>query len=322
MPSGEPGGFFFGKLLMNNIAPSKLRELSQLKPLVSTFFLLWDWFLIFAFAFLSSQYFTNIFFYFFTVILIGSRQHSLGILSHDMAHYRFYKNHNLTNVVGNFFVCWPLFFTLEGYRFQHLKHHKFLNTDKDPDFIRRKKLSDWNFPMNPSRMYLMLLRDLVGLNVFQYIFKVKMEKEVDDFKLQISSFSTFYILTRVIYYVGILMFLFKFNLLSNFVLYWLVPVATSLKLIKRLRAVAEHFAIPEHGQSEKTRTVYVGYLEGFLVAPKNINYHLEHHQYPSVPFYNVKKLHDYLVSTKALVGVGHFTYNGYLNGLVKECILK
>lgn len=307
---------------MNNKTPSKIRELSQLNPLISMSYLLWDWFLIFFLAFLSSQYFTGIIFYFFAVLLIGSRQHSLGILSHDMAHYRFFKNHKLTNVIGNLFICWPLFFTLEGYRFQHLKHHKFLNTDNDPDYIRRKKLSDWQFPMSASKIYLILLKDIFGLNVFQYFFKVKMENKVEDFNLQSKSFSSFYIVCRIAYYILMFLFLFELNLLSTFVLYWLVPVATSLKLIKRLRAVAEHFAIPENGQNERTRTVYVGAVEAFFVAPKNINYHLEHHQYPSVPFYNVEKLHDYLLITKELVGVGHYTKGGYLGGLIKECIRK
>ena len=43
-----------------------------------------------------------------------------------------------------------------------------------------------------------------------------------------------------------------------------------------------------------TNTVRVSAISRFLYA--NMNYHREHHMYPSIPYYNLAKLHDELVS--------------------------
>ena len=39
-----------------------------------------------------------------------------------------------------------------------------------------------------------------------------------------------------------------------------------------------------------TRTIYMGPLNRWIYW--NMNYHVEHHMYPSVPFHQLKKLHE------------------------------
>jgi fatty acid desaturase len=54
------------------------------------------------------------------------------------------------------------------------------------------------------------------------------------------------------------------------------------------------------------------------VAPKNVNYHLEHHFYPSVPFYRLPQLHRTLMSKSEFKESVHIT-KSYL-GVLRECI--
>ena len=37
-------------------------------------------------------------------------------------------------------------------------------------------------------------------------------------------------------------------------------------------------------------------LEKFFILPRNIGYHIEHHWYPSVPFYRLPELHRLLMA--------------------------
>ncbi len=58
------------------------------------------------------------------------------------------------------------------------------------------------------------------------------------------------------------------------------------------RLVCEHSgAIAEHPDFARTRSTMPGWLGRLLVLPHHIGYHLEHHWYPSVPWYNLPRLH-------------------------------
>ena len=46
---------------------------------------------------------------------------------------------------------------------------------------------------------------------------------------------------------------------------------------------------------ENTRTIYMNPILGWLLY-MNMNYHIEHHIYPTVPFYNLPKLHQQIKS--------------------------
>jgi fatty acid desaturase len=46
---------------------------------------------------------------------------------------------------------------------------------------------------------------------------------------------------------------------------------------------------------ENTRTLYMNRIFGWLLY-MNMNYHIEHHIYPTVPFYNLPKLHKLIKS--------------------------
>jgi len=56
--------------------------------------------------------------------------------------------------------------------------------------------------------------------------------------------------------------------------------------------LTQHAGLNEdvHDHRLNTRTVYMNPVFSFLYA--NMNYHIEHHMYPMVPFYNLPKLHE------------------------------
>jgi fatty acid desaturase len=66
-----------------------------------------------------------------------------------------------------------------------------------------------------------------------------------------------------------------------------------------------------------TRSVMPYFWERAFFAPHNVNYHLEHHLYPGVPFYNLPELHKALMQNPTYVARAHNT-RGYTIGLVRE----
>ena len=62
--------------------------------------------------------------------------------------------------------------------------------------------------------------------------------------------------------------------------------------IKHLFAVSQHVGLARDVFDYRlnTRTIYLGPVLGFLYM--NMQYHLEHHLYPNVPYYNLPRLHE------------------------------
>jgi fatty acid desaturase len=85
--------------------------------------------------------------------------------------------------------------------------------------------------------------------------------------------------------------------MQGFVLYWLVPYCTWHMACQYIRLICEHSAVSSDDPAyAMTRTTLARWWERWLIVPRNIHYHLEHHWYPSVPFYNLPTLHAHLMA--------------------------
>lgn len=76
----------------------------------------------------------------------------------------------------------------------------------------------------------------------------------------------------------------------------LVSLATfCVTFLNRLFAVAQHYGtevVPHPDYLLTTRTVVLDPVSSFLYA--NMNYHIEHHFFPSIPYYNLPQVHGHL----------------------------
>lgn len=295
----------------------KIKELSKINDTKALTTLFIDWVIVFSTIYLVMDS-DSLWFQVLAIIIIGSRQHAIGILSHDAVHYRFLSNKKANEIIGNLFTAFPLFITIPGFRSMHLRHHSKVNTDSDPDWVRRKGKSDWVFPMNRSKLYMMLFMDISGLNLYQNIQKIFLPKTDKKLKKDFQNLSVSFYFSQISFYIIVFGLITKYELWSTYFLFWIIPYFTWFKFIKRLRAIGEHFAIEDNGHSELTRTTLVGFFERHFVAPHNINYHIEHHRYASVPYYNLEKLHDLLMNTGHLQTMGKVQIDGYLLGVLGE----
>lgn len=215
---------------------------------------------------------------------------------HEGTHYRLLKNKLANDFVTEIFLSWPLFISMFNYRDNHLKHHSYLNTDLDPDFTRKlnsKNGYEWDFPMTILKLMKILLKDLLAINVLQAlknIMRFSLKKK-ENFNIKYTKIYFILPWLRFLFYISFFIVIIYFHLWSIFFIYWIIPLLTWLKMILRIRSIAEHFAIPNKSDSEKTRTTYPSILERIFISSYNIWYHTEHHLFPSIPYYNLPKLH-------------------------------
>lgn len=91
---------------------------------------------------------------------------------------------------------------------------------------------------------------------------------------------------------------------------WLVPLGTTFALCMILRQLVQH-GNADRERYTNTRVFLVHPFVRFAVFPLGQDYHLPHHLFPLVPHYNLRKLHELLLTTdlyrkQAVVVKGYF----------------
>jgi len=250
--------------------------------------------------------------YLLTILFIGGRQHALSVLMHEGSHYRLMKNRTANDFFTELFTAWPMHIAMRNYREHHFPHHRTPNTADDPDWELRTQDESWEFPKTKAGLAKMFLFDFLGLRVVdqwrtfgRYTFPHKRKRDWIDY-------------VREVYTLTLIATFTYFGLWIPYLLMWIVPMLTWLKVALRMRTIAEHYALDYGHMFRQTRTTYPSTLERIFIAPKNINYHLDHHLYPSVPFYHLRELHTELLKTVEFRREAHITH-GYTQ-VLRECL--
>ena len=306
----RPSDDFDGNIPVK-LTKEELRDLSALSPLRSTFHIVAEWTLILTAIYLCQRHFNPVV-YLLTVAFIGARQHALLILMHDGVHYRF-RDRRLNDWTAEVILGWPNLISARAYRRNHFAHHRYLNTVQDPDWARRQGDMSWVFPMGWRRLAMLMIRDLSGLGAIFYLMLVRTLLSKD------AGVSRGFLVARHGFYAAVVAMFAWFGVLHLLLVYWIVPLFTWLIVIFRVRSIAEHSAIEGRANAyAQTRSTRASVLEHVFVAPKNVNYHIEHHFYPSVPFYRLPQLHRVLMSKSEFKDSVQVT-RSYL-GVLRECV--
>jgi len=232
------------------------------------------------------------------VIVIGTRQHALFVIAHESAHYLLYEQRWLNDVVGR--ACAALQgLSMCTYRVIHRLHHNNLYGALDPDTALHG-----GYPR--GRMYLVrkLAKDLSGLTAWKtYAYFLGgapalntatnlAVRPLDDtsVKLRLEARRDRNIVIAL-HLLALVAFAASGHLLQYLVL-WVLPLVTVVQAILRLRAIAEHGATTDFSSPLTAARTNLGpaWLR-WLIFPHNVNYHVEHHLYASVPQYNLPRLH-------------------------------
>lgn len=241
------------------------------------------------------------------VMVIGTRQLGLAILMHDAAHGALHRSLKLNDWMGE----WLTTGGLARYRPYHLTHHRFAQQTEDPDLVLSAP-----FPITQVSLRRKIVRDLTGQTFFKqrfggFVGRLKARKKGEPLAPIITGeikakrrWLAFGVLVTA---VGA-----PFGLWWAWPVLWVLPQATWLPLVTRLRNIAEHACISQNEPDpmRQARTTKASLLERLLIAPYYVNYHCEHHMFKHVPCYNLPRLHRALqrkgVTERMLVEPGGY----------------
>jgi len=231
------------------------------------------------------------------LLVIGARQLGFGVLMHEAAHRSLFANRHVNDFVGNWICAFPVWSDLRPYRPYHLQHHAKNWTYEDPDLALAEP-----FPIDRASFLRKVWRDLSGQTGWKRL-KATVRRDMGlskgrvkrNFDAGLEAFHGVVITNGIL--LGIL------TLAGHPALYllWVAAWLTTYSFVMRIRSIAEHAMIPDPSdEMNNTRTTLARWWERLLIAPNCVNFHLEHHLLPTVPHYNLRRMHRLLRERGAL----------------------
>lgn len=175
----------------------------------------------------------------------------------------------------------PLMISFVSFKEDHLDHHRHNRSPRDPDAFTMGKRGIADFIAFYAYIIAGALLSFVHFNLIYPI------QRFDRRKWTIHLFE---ILLKAAAYWALIAWARENGVLAKTLEVWLIPVFF-FSLFNSMRFLVEHYETPWNmGQLLGSRTVTSNPLHNFFW--NNINWHIGHHLYPSVPWYNLVKLHD------------------------------
>ncbi len=287
------------------LSPEAVKRLSELSPLRSTLAIVESWGIVAA-CVAAALYFRHPLATVAAIVGIAGAQHGLAILVHQSAHYRMFRNRTLNDLVGK--VCgWPMGVSMVTYRIIHRIHHNHLYEAHDPDMPLMA-----GYPRGRAYLLKKLLKDLSGVTSIKnylYFFGRPMKSKdspkttfpIDDTSPELKEAAKRDRKMVLGVQAALLVLAVATGWWREYLLLWVLPLVTVLQMLLRLRAVCEHGAVTDLSTPFKAaRTTLAPAWVRFFLYPHSMNFHIEHHLYPSVPHYRLGECHRELVAAGVL----------------------
>jgi fatty acid desaturase len=291
-----------------NLLPiERVRELSTVRPGRVIFDTVRCWAAIFA-AWTAVALWTEWWVVLLAIPVIGSRYYALFIIGHDGLHRRLFARRWVNDRYNDLFILGPIGAITHINDKNHLLHHRYLATDRDPD---RTKHSCFN----KTRLH-ELFGYLTGITSFvRSIKRVYFSRQPAQDGLagdEHTLLDLAIVLAWQVVLVGGLTLAIGW---WAFPVLWLVPVYVFTFLADNFRTFAEHsHPAPDHLVDEHRLITFLSHpLERLFIAPMNMNYHAVHHLYPSIPYFHLPAADREARQMSAAAGlVWRQSYLGYL----------
>ncbi len=209
------------------------------------------------------------------VLCAGLAQHRLALMAHDGSHRQASRNKRLNDFLVGMFTLWPFANPVGGYRRFHFNHHRYLNTEGDPELHHKQKSSPaWDLPSGRQMIVRRFLED-ISLQHVKELYHLSQNARPGTSKIDRLLPTGWWLCAfSVIAYSG---------------QWWILPVwflATAIVFwpIFRLRIWTEHVG------THDVHRVHVPWYLRFWLVPHNTWYHYEHHHFPQVPCWNLPKV--------------------------------
>jgi fatty acid desaturase len=226
------------------------------------------------------------------VVVIGSRQNALATLAHEAWHSLLFPSRRLNHWVGRWCYSYPLGIPYHHDRTRHLRHHREVGHDHDPDWINYKTESRETPRRVGAYLGSLLLGRLFVASLGSFVTRgqprigVPGAAAADGHAGVKTEFACAVLCQALI--AGAMTA--AFARWWSYPLLWLLPLATFAGFFANFRAFVEHVTADDHvAPGERLRDIDAGPMMQFFVSPSHFNFHALHHAHPSIPHYNLPR---------------------------------
>lgn len=218
------------------------------------------------------------------ILILCNQYLTLNLLGHEGIHGLLHRNRIVNRTLARYLCHFPFLISYTHYSMNHLRHHRNLGTDQDPDIniyqIARSSVSSWisqsivnslNFSI-PKHFFDYYNGSAAFLSG-RYPFKIKTDY---------IQFFFFWLLVLVV--------VFKFNLQFDFILYWFVPLFLLLPWSQLMNSY-QHYSENQRIEGRAYTILFKNIFIKEFLFPINVNYHETHHQRPDVPYFELPKIY-------------------------------
>lgn len=227
-------------------------------------------------------------------IVIAACQQAMLLWVHEGSHFNLFPSRWVNDLFIDAFVATPIGISVQSYRANHLAHHNYLGEEGDLDrWAFAFDVRGWRF----ARLMIEIFAGWYGLRMAwqKYIAGLVGGRKEGNLRPQPDR-----LLMVAAWNLGLLALCWYMGRWWLYFALWLYPVLTVSVLFNIIRSIAEHQPAHYSGRPEDlaapptVRTTLPPPWEKWALYQSNFNYHVEHHAFPFVPFFNLPKLHRHL----------------------------
>lgn len=267
------------------IPRKKLDQLSLINPIFPIIHVFIHWVLILTF-WISASIWDHYLYSILAIIGVGINFYGLYIIGHDGLHRKLFKDINVNDLFNDILILGSIGAITRINRINHIEHHLHTALEDDPD--KYKYEHNGKDPFINYFLFLLGIKTL--LTSFKNIFvKPLLYKKRKNAKTLYKLRDITILISWQLFLIIFLTYLFGW---FGYIFYWIIPVYIFSYRADIVRVFCEHSTkTPDVSSYKDLRLVSFesNFFEKLFFAPHNMNCHISHHLWTSIPYYNLNK---------------------------------
>ena len=226
----------------------------------------------------------------FALFIIAAFQNHFSILMHEAAHRLLMPSNVWNDRLGQALFAAPIVMNLKDYRYIHLKHHKFSGDPQQDPEVAFYYGAQIGYGVQEDRLKKNIINDLTGQSTIRSLIYLQkfIQERVKSGDIRAGSGED--LLCTLLGWVLLLAPAFALGFGLHLLALWALAFLTITPLLIRWHGVGEHTGENAETEQEKTLTHDFPFIVDFFLYPLRSGWHLEHHLFPQIPWYQMKKL--------------------------------
>jgi fatty acid desaturase len=233
-------------------------------------------------------------------LVVALALHMIALLLHDGVHHTLFRDRRANRWIS-VLLGGCVFMSASAYQAMHERHHIFLGDPRDPDDYR-------NYSADRRMIWVMhYLRLVLGTFIYIAIIPAMVAKRgtPPEKRRMLAEYALL-----AVAYAAIWMAVPHDALIHA----WLIPILPA-GLMFNIRSLAAHGLTDARDPLLASRSIDAHPVVAFFF--RNENFHLEHHLFPEIPSYNLKRVHT-LVFQRMPRAATATSYLGFLTQFVRQ----